>query len=70
MLRTNWFYEGEDVPVLQLVYPDLEGHFPHEDGFDRRFEQPMLSEEIKYGSREYEFWKSNPDPIGLPPLLN
>ena len=24
MLRTNWYYEGADVPVLQLVFPDLE----------------------------------------------
>src|ERR1700733_10523027 len=31
MLRTNWYYEGADVPVLQLVFPDLENRFQWED---------------------------------------
>ena len=43
MLRTNWYYEGADVPVLQLVFPDLENRFQWEDGFTDHFRQLMLA---------------------------
>jgi Domain of unknown function (DUF4262) len=58
MLRTNWYYEGADVPVLQLIYPDLENRFQGEDGFNDNFLQPILSGEINHGSPEYDFWAS------------
>jgi hypothetical protein len=34
-----WYYDWEDFPVLQAVYPDLQNRFPEEDGFD----ESMLS---------------------------
>ncbi|MES2391519.1 MAG: DUF4262 domain-containing protein [Acidobacteriota bacterium] len=58
MLRTDWYYEGVDVPVLQLIYPDLENRFQGEDDFDDRFLQPILSGEIEHGAPEYDFWTS------------
>jgi hypothetical protein len=58
MLRTDWFYEGGDVPVLQLVYPDLENLFQGEEDFDDHFLQPILSSEIVHGTPEYDFWTS------------
>jgi hypothetical protein len=70
MLHTNWFYEGRDVPVLQLIFPDLQNRFPGEPNFDERFIQPVLSGEIKPGSLEYEFWKAQGAPGSDPPLLN
>jgi hypothetical protein len=42
MLRTNWYYRGEDVPALQLIYPDLENRFPEDEEFDKAFCQPFL----------------------------
>jgi hypothetical protein len=56
MLRTDWFYEGGDVPVLQLVYPDLKNRFPGELGFDVAFEQPILSGTSEHGSLEHDLW--------------
>ncbi len=39
-----WFNRGQDFPVLQCVWPDREGRFPWEPGFDERFRprQPLL----------------------------
>lgn len=47
MLSTNWFYDGEAYPRLQLVWPDMEGVFPWEPNFDPKFanDQPDLSDE-------------------------
>ena len=70
MLNTSWFYEEVDVPVLQLIFPDFENRFPDQPGFDIKFAQPLLSQDIKFGSLEYEFWKSNTGPDDPLPLLN
>lgn len=59
MLRTDWFYEGADVPVIQLIYPDLENRFPDEDEFDIQFEQPFLSDDIVHGSLESDLWAAH-----------
>jgi len=42
-----WFYEQEEFPVLQLVYPSTEGHFPWEKGASASFQswQPVLNSE-------------------------
>jgi hypothetical protein len=34
-----WFYKPLDAPfpALQCIWPDLQGRFPHEAGFDTRF---------------------------------
>jgi Domain of unknown function (DUF4262) len=59
MLRTDWFYGGMDVPVLQLVYPDLKNRFPDETDFDQAFEQPSLSGETNHGSLAHDLWSAN-----------
>jgi len=60
MLRANWFYDGEDVPVLQLIYPDLENRFQDEDdSFNEYFRQPLLSGEIEDDTLAYDFWASH-----------
>jgi hypothetical protein len=56
MLRTDWYYSGKDVPVLQLIYPDLENHFQGEDGFQEFFRQPLLSRDQKESTLERDFW--------------
>jgi hypothetical protein len=42
----RFFYRGDDFPCLQIVWPDRQGIFPWEDGFDHAFEghQPDLTE--------------------------
>jgi hypothetical protein len=35
----RWFYHGSDFPTLQCVWPDKQGIFPWEEGFDSRFFQ-------------------------------
>jgi hypothetical protein len=59
MLRTDWFYEGADVPALQMIYPDLENRFQYEEGFNDFFAQPILSGEIIHGTFEDDFWASH-----------
>lgn len=41
-----WFYGGENFPCLQVVWPDREGLFPWDMGFDSNFadDQTDLSE--------------------------
>ena len=41
------FYDGENFPVLQLVYPDQEGRWPWDDGAEEGFRlmQPVLAHE-------------------------
>jgi Domain of unknown function (DUF4262) len=70
MLHTEWFYEGANVPVLQLIYPDLQNRFPGDPSFDETFAQPIFSDKIKHGSLEHEFWKAQSRPDSSPPLLN
>jgi len=42
----RWFYEGDDFPCLQLVWPDPDGKFPWQPGFAESFRecQPDLTE--------------------------
>lgn len=37
LLTAKWFYETDDFPVIQLLWPDPEGRFPWEARFDPRF---------------------------------
>lgn len=65
MLRSHWYYEGADVPVLQVVYPDLANRFQWEDGFTEHFRQPMLASGYPEGHRERDLWDANEsDPKG------
>jgi hypothetical protein len=66
MLRTDWYYECQDVPVLQLIYPDLENRFQDEDdSFNEFFRQPLLSGEIEDDTLAYDFWASHDDASSL-----
>jgi hypothetical protein len=42
---SRWFYGGDDWPCVQLVWPDGEGAFPWEAGFEARLagSQPNLT---------------------------
>jgi hypothetical protein len=53
-----WYYDGADFPVLQAVYPDLENRFPGDEGFDDRFEQPLLQPSAPMTRVEEDFWAS------------
>lgn len=54
----SWYYGGADFPVLQAVYPDLENRFPGEEGFDHRFERPLMQPGAHMGTAEGDFWAS------------
>ena len=53
-----WYYDGDDFPVLQAVYPDLENRFPGNEGFDRSFEQPLMQPDAPMARVENDFWAS------------
>ena len=40
------WYRGDEVPLVQLCYPDRNGFMPYEAGFDQRmrFAQPVIGE--------------------------
>lgn len=42
---SRWFYRGDDFECLQLIWPDREGRFPWEKGFDEDLarKQPDLT---------------------------
>jgi len=56
-----WFYGGDDFSALQCVYPDLEGHFPWDGGFDAnwRNRQPLLFPHSLSSRVEEDFWAAN-----------
>ena len=56
-----WYYGGKDFPVLQAVYPDLENRFPEEEGFDIRFERPLMQPDVHMRNVEADL--SGPPPI-------
>ncbi|WP_210337737.1 DUF4262 domain-containing protein [Ensifer sp. ENS02] len=43
---SRFFYHGNDFPCFQIVWPDRQGNFPWEDGFEPAFKdrQPDLTE--------------------------
>ena len=54
----NWYYGGSDYAVLQVVYPDLENRFPDEEGFNKRFAQPLMQSGASFTEIESNFWES------------
>jgi hypothetical protein len=40
----HWFYEGDDFPVLQCIYPTVKGIYPWQDEWPERLKkvQPIL----------------------------
>jgi hypothetical protein len=55
---TTWYYGGEEYPVLQAVYPDLQNRFPEDDGFDARFARPLMQPNAPMTRVEEDFWAS------------
>lgn len=55
----NWYYNGTDYPVLQVVYPDLENRFPEDEGFNKHFNQPLMQPGAPMGHIEEDFWASS-----------
>lgn len=53
-----WYYDGDDFPVLQAVYPDLQNRFPEDEGFDKSFEQPLMQPGAPMTRAENDFWAS------------
>jgi hypothetical protein len=53
-----WFYDGDDFPVVQAVYPDLRNRFPEDEGFDKAFEQPLMQPNAPMTRAENDFWAS------------
>jgi hypothetical protein len=57
-----WYYEWGEFTVLQAVYPDLANRFPEDEGFDTRFEQPLMQPGAPMRQIENDFWASaDPD---------
>ena len=46
LVNANWFNGGLDYPALQCVWPDEQGRFPWQPGFNRHWleHQPLLYE--------------------------
>ena len=53
-----WYYDGDDFPVVQAVYPDLQNRFPEDEGFDKSFEQPLMQRDAPMTRAENDFWAS------------
>jgi hypothetical protein len=61
MYRAKWYYEGTEVPALQLIYPDLEGRFQWEEGFNDYFQQPLSQPDVNPGPTEHRFSSKEED---------
>lgn len=59
MLSAVWFNGSTDFPALQLVFPDLEGRFPEDKGFNTRFDQPLLQPGAPVREIEQDFFESH-----------
>ncbi len=53
-----WYYDGDEFPVLQAVYPDRENRYQGDAGFDSYFEQPLMQPGVAMGRVEKDFWAS------------
>ena len=58
MGRALWYYDGDDFPVIQAVYPDLPNRFPEDEGFDKSFEQLLMQTDAPMTRAENDFWAS------------
>jgi len=54
----NWFNNGVDYPVLQVIHPDLQNRFQWEVGFENRFIQPLLQPDTPSTAVDQQFWDS------------
>ncbi len=53
-----WYYQGQDFPVIQAVYPDLQNRFPEDHEFDKAFQQPLMQPYAPMTRIENDFWAS------------
>lgn len=53
-----WYYDGDDFPVLQAVYPDLQNRFPGDKEFDKSFERPLMQPGAPMARAENDLWAS------------
>lgn len=53
-----WYYDGDDFPVVQAVYPDLQNRLSEDEGFDKTFEQPLMQPDSPMTRVENDFWAS------------
>ena len=58
MGSANWYYGGDEFPVLQAVYPDRENRFPKDPDFNTYFQQPLLQPDAPMTIIEEDFWAS------------
>ena len=56
----NWFYQGEDYPALQCIWPDKNSRFPWDPEFkpDWLWAQPLLFHDEPVAARTEELLKS------------
>lgn len=45
LIGASWYYKSQEFDALQIVWPDPNGIFPNEDGFEAQYNkaQPLLS---------------------------
>jgi Domain of unknown function (DUF4262) len=57
----EWFYRDDEFPALQCIYPDLDGKFPWEDGFDASWRgmQALLFRDAPQSGVEQDLWASH-----------
>jgi len=55
---SNWYNDSIDYPVLQVIYPDLQNRFQWEEGFEKRFIQPLFQPDVVFTPVEQQFWDS------------
>ena len=53
-----WYYDHQDFPVIQAVYPDLLNRFPEDKGFDSKFRRPLMQPNAQMTKAESDFWAS------------
>lgn len=56
----HWFYKGKPWDTLQFIWPDMQGAFAWEEGYeeDFRYQQPLLS-------RNPDFWYNEPKDLAV-----
>ena len=54
----RWYYDGNDFPVIQAIYPDLKNRFPEDEEFDKSFAQPLMQPDVPMTRVEDDFWAS------------
>ncbi len=59
MRSAVWLNGRRDFRALQLVFPDLDGRFPGDEGFNAYFDQPLLQPGAPMRHVEQSLWDTN-----------